>query len=97
MYYFKSCYLNVLNDETFNTITPIASNPPQPMIAIAMWHLGGAMSRIDDNETAFNGRKYTLLLSIDAIWNNPEDSDEVISYVRGLLNDIKPFSPGVYT
>uniref|UniRef100_UPI0035941397 FAD-binding oxidoreductase n=1 Tax=Aquiflexum sp. TaxID=1872584 RepID=UPI0035941397 len=48
-YYFKSTYLDNLDDETVDAILPKAINPPQPMILIAIWHLGGAMSRINDN------------------------------------------------
>ena len=46
LYYFKSRYLNNLNKETIDTIVPLASNPPAPMVLIAIWHYGGAMSRI---------------------------------------------------
>ena len=34
------------------------------------------------------------MLSVDASWNDPTANDEVINYARGLLNDLKPFSPG---
>lgn len=94
MYYFKSTYVDVLNDEAFDTILQNASNPPQPMILIALWHLGGAMSRVGDNETAFNGRKSSILLSVDASWNDSDANDEVIKYARNFLSDMKPFSPG---
>ncbi len=94
LYYFKSTYLDIFNDKTFDTIIKKASNPPQPMILIALWHLGGAMSRVDDEETAFKGRKSPLLLSVDASWDDPQANNEVINYARGLLNDLKPFSPG---
>ena len=94
LYYFKSTYVDILNDEAFDTIIKKASNPPQPMILIALWHLGGAMSRVDDEETAFKGRKSPLLLSVDASWNDPEANDEVIQYAREFLNDLKPFSSG---
>ena len=94
LYYFKSTYLNVLNEAAVDKIISKANKPPQPMILIAIWHLGGAMSRVGEGETAFTGRNSSLMLSVDAIWNNPEDSDEVISYAREFLEDMKPFSTG---
>lgn len=94
LYYFKSTYLNVLNEAAIDKIISKANKPPQPMVLIALWHLGGAMSRVGDEQTAFPGRKSPLLFSVDAIWNNPEDTDEVIAYAREFLADMKPFSSG---
>ena len=73
LYYFKSRYLSNLNEETIEAIIPWAINPPQPMIAITIWHNGGAMSRIGSAETAFTGRDAPYLLSVDATWKHPND------------------------
>lgn len=94
LYYFKSTYLNTLSDDAIEALVPKACNPPQPMILIAIWHIGGAMSRIGDEETAFTGRKSNYLFSVDAIWNGTENSGEVISYAREYLKDMEAFSPG---
>jgi hypothetical protein len=93
-YYFKSTYLDNLDDDAVDAIIPKASNPPQPMILIAIWHLGGEMSRIDDSATAFTGRKSNYLFSVDCIWDDPGADEEVVSYARGFLKDMEPFSPG---
>ena len=94
LYYFKSTYLDNMNEKAIERIIPKASNPPQPMILIAIWHIGGAMSRIGDEETAFTGRKSNYLFSVDAIWNGAENSEEVITYAREYLKDLEEFSPG---
>jgi FAD/FMN-containing dehydrogenase len=93
-YYFKSTYLDNLDDDAIDTIIHKASNPPQPMILIAIWHIGGAMSRIDDKATAFTGRKSNYLFSVDCIWDDPSADEEVISWARNFLKDMEPFSPG---
>ena len=93
-YYFKSTYLDNLNNETVDAIIPKAINPPQPMILIAIWHIGGAMSKIDDSEIAFTGRKSNYLFSIDCIWDDPHADEEVISYTRGFLKELEAFSAG---
>ena len=64
------------------------------MILIAIWHYGGAMSRIGDEETAFNGRDTPFLFSVDAIWSNPAESEAVIAYSRNFLASLDEFSPG---
>jgi FAD/FMN-containing dehydrogenase len=93
-YYFKSTYLDHLNDNAIDALLPKASNPPQPMILIAIWHIGGAMSRVDDNATAFTGRKSNYLFSVDCIWDDPSADGEVISYARDFLHEMESFSPG---
>ena len=94
LYYFKSRYLSNLNEETIEAITPRASNPPQPMVLVVIWHYGGAMSRVGANETAFTGRDAPYLFSVDAIWNNPQDTEEVVTYSRDFLAAMEPYSPG---
>ncbi|MBS2100871.1 FAD-binding oxidoreductase [Carboxylicivirga linearis] len=94
LYYFKSKYLNNLDEKTIEAIVPKAIAPPQPMILVAIWHIGGAMSRISDEQTAFTGRKSNYLFSVDAIWTGAENNDQVIAYAREYLNDMEEFSPG---
>ena len=40
LYYFKSRYLTQLDEATIRAIVPKASNPPAPMVLIAIWNLG---------------------------------------------------------
>ncbi|MGK2864945.1 MAG: FAD-binding oxidoreductase [Chitinophagaceae bacterium] len=94
LYYFKSLYLNNLNSETIDTMLPLASNPPAPMVLIAIWHYGGAMSRIGEDKTAFTGRDAPFLFSVDAIWNNPKDTQKVVAYSRNFLKEMEPYSTG---
>ncbi|MGZ5134921.1 MAG: FAD-binding oxidoreductase, partial [Flavitalea sp.] len=94
LYYFKSRYLSNLNKETIDAIIPLASNPPAPRVLIAIWHYGGAMSRISDEATAFTGRNAPLLLSVDAVWNDPKDTETVVAYSRNFLKEMKPYSTG---
>jgi len=94
LYYFKSLYLSNLNKETIDTIIPLASNPPAPMILIAIWHYGGAMSRKGQDETAFTGRDAPFLFSVDAVWNDPQETNNVVAYSRNFLEVMAPHSTG---
>jgi FAD/FMN-containing dehydrogenase len=93
-YYFKSRYLNNLNDETIDTLIPQAANPPTPYILIVLWHFGGAMSRMGADDTAFMGRSVPFLFSVDAIWDDRADTERVLAYSRQYLADMEPYSPG---
>ena len=93
-YYFKSSYLKNLDDATISALLPRAIHPPVPPILIAIWHhAGGAMQRVGNTETAFMGREAPFLFSVDAIWDDPADTDNVLAYARGFLADMEPFRP----
>jgi hypothetical protein len=94
LYYFKSRYLNGLDDETMDTIISRAVKPPAPMILVVIWHYGGAMSRVGPGETAFVGRDAPYLFSVDSVWNDPQQSEEVITWSRDYLATMEPYSPG---
>ena len=94
LYYFKSKYLNIMNEDAIDIIIEKACNPPEPMVLIAIWHFGGAIKKVGENETAFSGRQNTYLLSVDAIWSNSSNNDNVISYARDFLTVIEPYSEG---
>lgn len=93
-YYFKSRYLKNLDDDTIDALLPRAITPPAPAVLISLWHYGGAMQRVDSTETAFMGREAPLLLSVDATWDDPAITDDVLAYVRTYLAEMEPYSPG---
>jgi hypothetical protein len=94
LYYFKSRYLNGLDEPTMETIISRAVKPPAPMILVVIWHYGGAMSRVGSGETAFSGREAPYLFSVDSLWNDPQQSEEVITWSREFLAVMEPYSPG---
>ncbi|MEZ4681254.1 MAG: BBE domain-containing protein [Caldilineaceae bacterium] len=94
LYYFKSRYLSNLDEATINALIPRASHPPQPMVLVVLWHYGGAMSQVGATATAFTGRDAPYLLSVDAMWRDPQDSEEVIAYAQDFLAAMEAYSPG---
>jgi FAD/FMN-containing dehydrogenase len=94
LYYFKSRYLRSLDDDTIAAIIPRAINPPAPMVLIAIWHYGGAMSRVGAEDTAFTGRDAPFLFSVDAVWHSAQDTEKVLTYSRDFLAAMQPFSHG---
>jgi FAD/FMN-containing dehydrogenase len=93
-YYFKSRYLNSLDDRTIDALIPQAVHPPTPFILNVLWHFGGAMSRVGADETAFMGRGAPFLFSVDAIWDDRADTEKVLAYSRKYLADMESYSPG---
>jgi hypothetical protein len=93
-YYFKSRYLRGLDSDTIDALLPNAINPPAPFVLIAIWHYGGAMQRVDSTATAFAGRMASYLFSVDALWDDPAQNEEVVAYSRAYLAEMEPYSPG---
>jgi FAD/FMN-containing dehydrogenase len=63
-------------------------------VLLAIWHYGGAMSRVGTHETAFVSRNTPFLFSVDSIWDNPQDSDRVIAWSRKAVDSMKVYSSG---
>lgn len=96
-YYFKSQDLVSLNKETRDFLIEGAKNRPVASMLLAIWHYGGKMNRVGSNDTAFASRNTRFLFSVDAIWDDPTDSEEVISWSREFLNKAKHFAgDGMY-
>lgn len=96
-YYFKSQDLASLNRETMDALIKGAKDRPVASMLMAIWHYGGQMNRIGSKDTAFGSRDTTFLLSVDSIWDDPADSDTVISWSRNFLDTMKQYSgDGMY-
>jgi FAD/FMN-containing dehydrogenase len=94
MYYFKSRLLKDLDEPTLNAVVDRAVHPPSPFVLVVLWQYGGAMQRVKNTETAFMGREAACLLSVDGIWDDPADTQNVVAYARNFLADMAPYSAG---
>lgn len=92
--YFKSIYLNGLDDAMIDAIAPRAADRPSDLTLCSVWYLGGAVSRVPGNATAFGDRNMRYMLSIDSIWKNPADDERNLSWSRSFWNDMKHHSDG---
>ena len=91
-YYWKSLRLDRLDEEVIRAIIDHAANRPSPHTLMPIWHHGGAMSRVEPEETAFGDRSAPYLLSIDSNWEDPTDNEANISWTRSVWDDMQRFS-----
>jgi FAD/FMN-containing dehydrogenase len=95
-YYFRSCDLAELTDEVIDIVADRASRMTSPVNAFPIFHLGGAITRVGEGETAFNGRSAGHTVNINAATQTSEGFDEERAWARGLWAALQPYHTSVY-
>jgi FAD/FMN-containing dehydrogenase len=91
-HYWKSSFLREFSDEAIEAIVDFfASAVPPPFAAVAIEHLGGAISRVGERDTAFSHRHATHSLLVLRMWQDPAESDENIAWARSCYRSAEPF------
>ncbi|MCB0185462.1 MAG: BBE domain-containing protein, partial [Caldilineaceae bacterium] len=94
LYYNKSTDLISLDDAVLDALISRAGESPTPETVLVLWLYGGAMSRVGIEETAFSGRNVPALYSVDAMWDDPADSERIIGWARDYISSLAPYSAG---
>ena len=92
--YFKSLYMDRLEDVAIDEIAPRCANRPSDRSLCSVWYMGAAVGRVPKEATAFGDRSFRWMLSIDAIWDEPENDALNLSWVRGFWSDMQLYSNG---
>lgn len=96
-YYWKSVYLKAFNDDTIDMLLALNRQAPSPYSTIDIWTMGGAMSRVGSAESPLSPREAPFMIGIEANWDDPQDSDRNIAWVRNCVDGLAPFAaPGIY-
>ena len=94
-YYWKSAYLPPLRDELIDVFASHAFACTSPRSYVALFHLGGAISRVPEEATAFGNRQATHAVTLDAVWRSGEDSADV-AWARRFFAALERDQEGVY-
>ena len=93
-YYWKSLFLRELGDEAVQFIREIAAERPTPASTVELWALGGAISRVQPEATAFFYRDARWLLTIEANSLDAATDEANIAWVRRRYDDAMRFTSG---
>jgi FAD/FMN-containing dehydrogenase len=99
-YYWKATDLTGLSDDAIAVIADRAYAAGSPRSYCAMFHMGGAVARVDHDATAYASRGVAHNIIIDAVWL-PEESGEhataETAWARSFLQTLEPHrADGVY-
>ena len=67
-----------------------------PISSIALWQMGGAVARIGEDDTAFNGRGAGFTFNINGNSMTPDGFDAERQWARDYWSALAPFHTGVY-
>jgi len=93
-YYVKSEYLPGLSDDAIDVIADHGAGITSPVSVVAFQHVGGAISRVGEGDTAVSHRDAALAFVIQSGWVDPEEADKHIQWTREFWKAMQPFSAG---
>jgi FAD/FMN-containing dehydrogenase len=93
-YYMRACDVAELSDEVIDITVEHAMRIRSPLTAFPIWQMGGAVSRVGDEETAFNGRGAGHTFNITAATAGPDGFDEERQWVRDFWSALEPHQVG---
>jgi len=91
-YYWKAIYLDRLDDEVIAAAVESGAGRPSPLTLLPIWHMGGAISRVDPAATAFARRDAPYMFSLDSTWTDPADGERNIAWTRDVWRAMHRFS-----
>lgn len=97
--YMKAEFLEDLGDEVVQKLASRGLQPPGPHTQLLLEPMGGAISRVGEQETALGRRDTAWCYHAISMWTDPsqEVEDAHIAWARELAADLKPHTTtGVY-
>lgn len=93
-YYWKSHYMPSLSDAAIETLVAHAWGMKSPNSYSLLFQLGGAISKVKEDDSAFSGRAARHAITLDGVWSDPEGPDDDTAWVRDFFASLQPFSTG---
>jgi hypothetical protein len=95
-YYFRSRDVAELSDGLIDVVVDHGLRINSPHTGFPIFHLGGAIADVGEDQTAFNGRSAGHTVNINGISETSEGFEEQREWVRGFSSVLEPFQTGVY-
>jgi FAD binding domain-containing protein/berberine-like enzyme len=89
-YYMRSCDVAELSDDVIDTTVEHSLRIASPLTAFPIWQMGGAVARVDEDETAFNSRGVGHTFNITAMTEGADGFEAEREWARGLWSALEP-------
>jgi hypothetical protein len=95
-YYFKSCDVAELSDEIIDITVDRSLKIQSPLTSFPIWQMGGAVARVDEDETPFGGRNAGFTYNIGCSTETGDGFDAERDWVREFWSALEPWHTSVY-
>jgi FAD/FMN-containing dehydrogenase len=93
--YWSADFLADLPDPAVETVVSHAQASPSPFSQTILFHGGGAVARVGEEETAFGQRQAPYNVHYLGMWPPDHAQDEAnIAHIRNLAAAVKPWTAG---
>jgi FAD/FMN-containing dehydrogenase len=95
-YYFRACDVAELTDEVIDITVDHSMRISSPLTAFPIWQMGGAVGRVGEDETAFNGRGAGHSFNISGSTETADGFDREREWAREFWSALEPHHTSVY-
>ena len=95
-YYFRAFDVPELTDEMIDITADFSLRIKSPLTSFPIWQMGGAVSRVGEDETVFGGRQAAFTYNIGCSTENAEGFDEERQWVRDFYSALEEWQTSVY-
>jgi FAD/FMN-containing dehydrogenase len=95
-YYFRACDVAELTDDVIDVMVEHGRRIVSPISSVALFQMGGAVARVGESETAFNGRDAAFTFNINGNSLSAEGFEAEREWARAFWSALQPYHTGVY-
>jgi hypothetical protein len=93
-YYMRACDVGELTDEVIDITVEHSLRISSPRTAFPIWQMGGAVARVGEDETAFNGRGAGHTFNISGATESAEGFEQEREWARDFWSALEPHHGG---
>jgi FAD/FMN-containing dehydrogenase len=95
-YYVRACDVAALTDDVIDIVAEHGRRIVSPITSIGLWQMGGAVARVDEDETAFHGRGAGFTFNINGNAYSADGFDAEREWARDYWSALEPYHTSVY-
>jgi FAD/FMN-containing dehydrogenase len=92
--YIKATFADDLTDDLLDALLPLGNEIASYLSQVELLSMGGAISRVAPEATAFPHRDVKWLINIPATWESPDETAREIDWVRRTYAAVQPHATG---
>ena len=92
-FYLRSNYLETISDGLIDALAGCFASTPSPLNAVVIPSVGGAISRVAPDATAYYHRQAPYVMSLVNCWLEPSEDAANVEWVRNTWTSLTPHLP----